>query len=357
VFDKKGSVLISAYIMLLALLAFSGIFFSRSVTDKKLLDMDCENTEAFYLAEAGVDHAIKLMSASGAFSSYSGTSPTSFGRGEYEVTNVANVTGSTTKRRFVAHGYVPDESAPRAERTLEVIVQQSTPANFFDNALYSANNIDINGTSYTVTGKALYANATTGALDDICDGGVCGASPTVTRDATISPLAQFDFAALRLIAASQVNANTINNNNIYTAADISASNKFPQDFYYSPGVPNVVYVEGDITFKNQNTTDKTAGGFFIVVGTDPTVSIDTTLSGNILVNGCIYTTGTFANSGGGSNSDVNGGIWSGEDIDLSGSVDITYNSEYMMAAKTLTLTMAAVQIFSWRECTTEDCAS
>lgn len=355
--NRRGSILLTSYIVLVVLLLFASLFFNRSVTDRRLFDINREQAEAFYLAEAGVDRALEGLRND--YSGYTGTSATGLGRGEYE-TSVTTLSGIS--KTILSCGYVPGKASPRAQRRIEVVTKKMTPPNFYDHALYAADDININGTSYSVSGKAIYADTPTGSLANICAGGVCGAAPTVTKNPTISPLARFDFTVLRNLASAQTNPNTFAGSNIYTPLDIAAGNRFPQNFWYQPptdpadpttGIPNIVYVEGSIEFKNSNTTSKTAGGFYIVVGTDPTVQFeDTGLGGNITVNGCIYTTGNFTNSGGGSNTDVNGGVWAGGDINLSGSIDITYDLNFMLAIKNVVEingASGALQVLSWRE--------
>lgn len=354
--NHRGSVLIIAYSVLFILLMLGGIFFSRTLTDMKLFNINRERLEAFYLSEAGANRAMAELRAN--YNGYMGTGATACGRGEYE-TSVATLSG--TSKQILAYGYIPSKAQARTRRSIEMITKKYSPPNFYDYALYAADDVNINGSSYSVTGKVIYADTTSGTIANICNGGVCGTAPTVTKDPAVSPLAHFDFAILRGIAASQFNPNTANNNNIYTLQDLNNKATFPTSFWYTPptvpgdpttGVPNVVYVEGNIEFKNANTSGKKAGGFYIVVGTDPTVTFDTSLNGNILIDGCIYTTGTFTNSGGGNQADVNGGVWAGTDVNLSGSIDITYNLDFMMAIKNVVEingASGALQVLSWRE--------
>lgn len=335
--NKKGSILIAAYIVLLSLLAFGGIFFSRVVSDRRLLDVNRERQEAFYLAEAAVDRGLVELRSS---SSYAGTaSPVAFGRGEYEV---IVTTLSSSRKRVMGYGYLPTKAQKRVQRTIEVVTKAETPPNFFDHAIYSANEIDFNGNSYTVDGKVIYA----GSIDN--PGRVTG---TVTQDASIAPLAQFNFAALRNIAISQ--------GNLYDAARLSQVQKnkdsFPTQFFNNPPtntIPNVVYVEGDMVL---NGNIGTVGGFFLVVGdvlTDPNATQDTTINGNGQVSGCIYTTGDFKINGGGGGLNVNGGVWSGNEAELNGNANVTYNLDYMYAIKAMIENQglgAMLQVLTWRE--------
>jgi type 1 fimbria pilin len=87
------------------------------------------------------------------------------------------------------------------------------------------------------------------------------------------------------------------------------------------------------------------GGFFIVGGE---VVYDATLSGNVSVQGTIYTLGRFTVNGGGSALNVNGGVWSGQQVTLTGNAKIAYHSEYMNAIDALNIN-TSVRINSWSD--------
>lgn len=334
--NQRGSLLITAYILLLALLAFGGIFFGRSIAEKKLFDIGRERTEAFYLAESGVDRTLVELKTNYA---YAGTAvPVAYGRGEYEsvVTDL-----SATRKRIMAYGYVPDKTGKRAQRVIEAITKKETPPNFFDHAIYSADEIDFNGNSYSVTGDIIYADTASNT------GNVVG---SVTQDAAISPLARFDFAILRAIAVAQ--------GNLYDTARLQQvqnnNDSYPPSFWYNEATqtPNVVYVEGDMVL---NGNIGTIGGFFLVVGdvlTDPDAINNTTINGNGEVDGCIYTTGDFRINGGAGGLNINGGVWAGYEARLNGNATVTYNQPFMYAIKALVESQgasSAIQLLTWRE--------
>lgn len=339
---EKGSILVTSYLVLAVLLLMGALFFSRVLNDRKLFDISRERLEAFYLAEAGVDRTLQELN--GNFN-YAGTGVVALGRGEYETT----VTVLSSSRRSVdSSGYVPSKANARAHRRIEAIIKKQTPPNFYDYAIYASNDIDCNGSSYTVNGDVIYANSADNT------GNVTG---TVTRDPAVSPLAQFDFAILRAVAISQ--------GNLYDSARLSdvqhKTDSYPSGFWFSPptdpadpatGVPNVVYIEGDMVL---NGNIGTIGGFFLVVGnvlTDPSDMSDTTLNGNGQISGCIYTTGKFRVNGGGGNLNVNGGVWSGTDSVLNGNATVTYNQFYMDSIESTVNSLAAsgvAQLVSWRE--------
>ncbi len=345
---RRGSILIIAYVFLFALLILGGVFFSRSVADKKLFDIQQERIQAFYLAEAAVDTA--LLSLKGNFS-YTGTAGVvELRQGSYKVGEYETVVSSldATKRKVLAYGYVPDKASVRAQRCIEAIAKKETPPDFFDYAIYSAGIIDPNGNSYAVNGDVVYANS----IDN--SGNITG---TVSQDAAAAPLAAFDFEIMRAIAVAQ--------GNLYNAARLDDvqhhSDTFPASFWYTAptdpsdpatGVPNVVYVEGDMVL---NGNIGSVGGFFLVVGnvlTDPEDTADSTLNGNGTVDGCIYTTGKFDINGGGGNLNVNGGVWAGTEAELNGNVMVNYNLSFMDSIEFLVQSHGAgsvVQLLTWRE--------
>ncbi len=370
--NKRGSVLIMVYMVLGVLLVLSSVFFTRIVSDRKLFDIGRERQEAFYLAEAAVDRGIVELKND--WSGYNGTGILSsdaipLGRGKYKIDVSSGAT--TSQRKILAGGYIllqPPSTAPngpvtasacnadancRAGRVIEAIVTKEKPSNFsYDKAIYSAGDIDLNGEAYSVGGDVIYAGSLSGST-----GGITG---SVTQDPTISPLAQFDFAGLRVKAETQ--------GNLYTADDIEAKVPYPTDFWYSAptdpsiqpgppesgydGVPNIVYVEGDMTL---NGNIGTVGGFFIVVGdvlTDPDDTSDMTINGNGEIDGSIYTTGNFRVNGGGAGLNVNGGVWAGLEVRLNGNATVAYNPYYMNAIKYFIDEQEEawpVELLSWRE--------
>jgi len=264
--------------------------------------------------------------------------------GQYETTVVDL---GSSMRNIVVTSYVPQKivgpgvlrQTCKAEGVAKV--SSALPMNFYDNAIYSAGEVEFIGNSYDVTGNVIYADTISN------EGRVVG---TVSYDITITPLAQFDFATMRAAAIAQ--------GNLYDAARLASKDAFPASFWYTAptdpsdpttGVPNVVYVEGDMTLSG----NVTAGGFFLVVGnvlTDPNVTSDTTITGNVTVNGCIYSTGEFELKGGGGALNVNGGVWAGDEAEFTGNAKVTYEQDYMDAIEAFVGgSSGAVQLLSWRQ--------
>ncbi len=342
---KRGIALIVSFMSIMVLTILGALIFSRSVNERFNATRYVESTQAFWLAEAGINRALNELRGNFTVSGNSLWSGT-LGNGRYSV-DVANVVGESGKKRVTAHGFVPAVSS-RVERIVEAMMAKEIPPNFYDSAIYSGGDIDIKGNSYSITGDVAYADDLTYTSDNI--------SGTETEDPTINPLARLDFVQLREIA--------VNQGNLYTEARLADVAKkqesFPASFWNVPptdpndpstGVPNVIYCEGDLKL---NGDIGTIGGFFVVAGdviTSPDASSDFTIEGNGKIEGSIYTRGTFRVNGGGSagkSLSVDGGVWAGELARLNGNVNIGYQSDYVDAIKALNIN-PDVQIASWRD--------
>lgn len=335
---KKGITLILSLLIIIMLTALTTAIFIRSISDNNLTRRYTESTNAFWLAEAGINRALNELRNN---YSLTGTNlwRTSLNQGGYSV----DIIYSGQNRKVTSHGFIPFSSS-RIERLIEVTMTKYIPPNFYDNALYCAGSIDLNGNSYSINGDVKYAD-TIENTDNI--------TGTITQDPAINPLALLDFQQLLTISQSQ--------NNVFDEERLQDVKKgwdnFPASFWYSPptdpddpatGTPNIVYVTTDLQL---NGNIGTIGGFFVVVGdviTNPSATPDATLNGNGQIEGIIYTRGQFNVNGGGNNLNINGGIWAGEEITFNGKVAIDYNSDYMSALSGLNIN-AAVQITSWKD--------
>ncbi len=59
--NKKGIALITAYIVIAVLTALGAAFISRSISEMRVAERAKNSTQAFYIAEAGIDYAIEEM--------------------------------------------------------------------------------------------------------------------------------------------------------------------------------------------------------------------------------------------------------------------------------------------------------
>jgi hypothetical protein len=235
-----------------------------------------------------------------------------------------------------AHGNIPYGGSLRAKRILmaNMTKYETTPPYFYDNAIYSAGDVDINGASYDVDGDVYYGTCNDYNSNSICDAeeNTVNIDGNVTYEPTISPLARLNFDQLRAISQSQ--------GNYHNSTQLGGP--FPASFFMPDGTtPNVVFLEGSL-----DLSGKTQVGGFYVVGGD--VVYDATLSGNVRVNGAIYTLGRFTINGGGNVLNVDGGVWSGQTTTLNGNAKIAYNSTYMDAIDGLDID-TEIQITSWRD--------
>jgi len=331
--DNRGMVLVVVLFVVLVLSILSIGMMLRMVTETRVNEHYRDSTEAFYLAEAAIDKAIAKLP-----SNTSSETGVSLGRGKYSLVITTITAGK--KWKVTGYGYVPDlPPNSRAGKKIEAVVEKKDLGdNFWDNAIYTAGNINLIGSSYTLDGKARYAGNITGDTSKI-------PQENRIKDPSISPLALLDFVYLRNIAVSQIKPN--GQNNLYTANDIANNKPFPASFWFGDqanGIPNVVYVETDLVIKGN-----TIVGGYIIVGGDVIENVD--LLGNVTVDGCIYTRGYFENKGGGNTLNVNGGIWAGDYTTLRGNAKISYNSDYMNAIRNNSSfnVSADVQLISWRE--------
>ena len=352
---QRGSVLVLCYLLVLALMAFGSALMARSSMDQRTAQQHLGLLRAFQAAEAGIDDALTRL-----------RSPVN---GYWDVCTAFTAEGYSVqceeedgRRHLVSLGTFTAPLSGTTSRQLEVTVQRFVPPNFYDHVSYAAGALDIDShAAYAIEGSVLVSQALAENIDTSAI--VNDNDPPVTVDPTAAPLPQLDLAQLYAIAVSQ--------GNVYDAKRLAAiqqkKDAFPSAFCYdgsplanteedpTPCEPNVNYITTDLVL---NGNIGTIGGFFVVVGsvlTDPTVSEDTTVNGSGSIAGAIYTTGQFqVNGGGGSGFNVDGGIWAGTDVDLSGSVNLTCNAAYMNAIKNLHIN-ADVQLLFWRDCTLTEC--
>ncbi|MDP1853589.1 MAG: hypothetical protein Q8L26_05255 [Candidatus Omnitrophota bacterium] len=328
---RKGIMLIVVSLVLVVLLILVGAFIMRGIQEGNLTQRQKERYEAFNIAEAGLDKSVVELRNN---FNWSGFGPAAFGRGEYYVA-VNSI--SASERNLDCFGYVPLYTSARQTVHIEARIRKAIPVNFYDNAIYSAEEVDLNGNAYSVAGDIRYAES----IDNT--GNVAG---TITNDPSISPLARLDFTQLYNISTVQ--------GNVYDSARLKnvqkGSDNFPSSFWYDEAnnIPNVVYVTQDLAL---NGNIGTIGGFFVVAGdvlTDPSGGADASINGNGQIAGCIYTLGEFTVNGGGGGLNVDGGIWSAEETTINGNATVQYNTIYMNAISGLNIN-PDIQVVGWRE--------
>lgn len=367
--NKKGIVLILIFSTIAVLSVIGAVMMARSVGERSHVKRAEESNQAFWLAEAGINRGLAEIGnlSSSAYNSFTGTdvynAGSGLGNGNYSV-NVGDVEiEGRLYKNITAYGFIPGNcyvagdpdpvAGCRASRVIGALVRRFFPEHFYDNAIYSAGDIDLNG-DYGINGTVRYADEIDPADPDIADG-------VYQIDPGDLPLAKLNFDLLRDIAESQ--------GNLYNASRLkdveTQQDDFPVSFWYTRAddlidndndgeidepdewVPNINYLEGDLELKGEIDT---VGGFFVVAGnviTSPDDEADATINGDGEVDGVIYTRGEFRINGGGNGLNINGGVWSGELSRLNGNATINYNQTYMDIISSYDF--ADVQIVNWKE--------
>jgi len=334
--NKKGAILVLSIFVVVILMILGITLLSQSISEHNLAERYLNSTHAFWAAESGVNRAIQELRSNYSqcgVNVWSGTLSSVDSGYEVDVACVGQ------DRNITVRGFTPALS-PQTQRIIEAVIKKEIPTNFYDNAVYSGGDVDINGGVATIVGDVRYADTIDNPVN--ITGGI-------VHDPLISPLARLDFEELLTISESQ--------GNFYDETRLDSGDPFPVSFWYSlptdpldptTGVPNVVYVTEDLELKGNIGT---VGGFFVVVGdviTSPDDISDATISGNGQVDGVIYTRGEFRINGGGGNLNIDGAVWAGEEVRLNGNAHVAFNQDYMTAIEGLDIDPDA-QVFSWRE--------
>jgi len=317
--NKKGSALVMCFMVITVFSIMSAAMFSSSVSENVFTKRYSEFTQAFWLAEAGANKALNELRISYATTT---VADTAMGAGGYSASITNNADGTRT---VTATGFIPYLAPFRVQRVIQVIMNKlpMVPPNFYNSALYSAGNVNIDGNAYDIDGNVIYAGTISSNTGNI--------NGTITHDPTVTPLASLSFNQLRDISKGQ--------DNYHDSSQLNGP--FPSTFWYdeSAGIPNVVFLEGNLDLNGKTLV----GGFFVVGGE---VIYDAVLSGNVAVKGCIYTRGNFTINGGGNALNIEGGVWAGTGATLHGHAKIDYHSTYMQAIQNLGID-TDVQTVSW----------
>ena len=359
--NKRGIILIVIFCVIAVLASLAAIIISRSVSESRLTQRFTESNQAFWLAEAGANQGLERLRSS--YDNLLQIPPTQLNAaqvdGGYSVIFAASGVGGL-RRTVTATGFIPFAGAPRVARTISVVMAKAAPTNFYNNAIYTAGDLDFNGGSYTVVNNedplgeynpVVYAGDKLGGAGQQYDQQYHdGSKVDPVHDDSITPLARLDFQRLYNLSNAQDNVYTVQKNKLVKKSTMTAA-PFPTTFYYNNNVangPNIVYIEGDLTL---NGDIGEIGGFYVVVGkviTAPDVTQEAVINGHGTVNGAIYTRGSFRINGGGGDLNINGGVWSGTTARLNGNAKLTYNKEYMHAIGELEID-TAVQVVSWQD--------
>lgn len=328
--NKRGVALIICYMVIVALSILGAAFLMRSVSERSVAGKYFDSTQAFWLAEAGVNKAIAELRAS--YINY--TSPVSgnLGPGEY----LATITSNGDNRTVTATGYIPSAAAAQIERVVAVTLIKYIPPGFYDNAIYSAGNVTI-GSNCVVNGDVFSGGAINGPVN-----GDATPNDTVLHNNGL-PLLNFD--DLKRISQEQGWYNSDTGVTTFPSSFWNVAPVSPED----PGIPNVVFVNGDFTLVG----GKQVVQGFIVVGGNTVYNAE--IGGNASIIGCLYTRGNiWFHGGGGKVINVDGGVWAGGTVTMEGNEQINFDppaghgETYMNAIKALGIN-ADVQVTSWQE--------
>ncbi|MBI4354550.1 MAG: hypothetical protein HY595_04870 [Candidatus Omnitrophica bacterium] len=331
------------YLCVAVALIYGSVLMARSVFEQSQAKGSRDAASAFHLAEAGIDDGIDRLRAD---YNWVSTTTSTLPNGSYQLT----VTQDGSRRILRSISSVSGNSNLAIQ--LEAVLDRAIPPNFYDNAIYAAEEVVLKGNSYSVVG-----DVRTGSDETVDNTG--NVQGNVIYDQNADPLALLDFQQLYDVAQSQ--GNLYDHDRLHDIQQ--GQDAFPTEFCYSPPTdpndpstcaPNINYITEDLVL---NGNIGTVAGFFVVVGnvlTDPTATEDTTINGVGTVEGAIYTTGDFVINGGGGGLNVFGGVWAGDGARLNGNATVEYYAAYMQAIANLDLN-ADVQLVGWRECPSTGC--
>jgi hypothetical protein len=329
--NRRGAALIICYMVIAALVLLAGAFLTRSISERSVAGKYFDSTQAFWLAEAGLNKAIFQLRSN--YDNLSAIPATSLGLGQYSAT----ITLDGNDRVITASGFVPSaSSAVKIKRVIEATIIKRIPAGFYGHAIYSAGDVNI-GSNCVVNGNVFSGGAVTGPVN----GGV------TQNDATLhdNGLPALSFDQLQQKSIDQGWYNSATHATTYPTSSFWYEAPSPSN---PTGTPNVVFVDGDFTLVGGKQVVKG----FIVVGGNTVYNAE--IGGNASIEGCLYTRGDiWFHGGGGKVINVDGGVWAGGTVTMVGNEQINFNppghgAEYTAAIQNLGIN-ADVQVISWRE--------
>jgi hypothetical protein len=318
--------------MVIVVLSILGVaFLMRSVSERSVASNYFDSTQAFWLAEAGVNKAIFQLKNN--YSNLSAISATTLGPGQY---SSGPITSNGNDRTVTGYGFIPSASSPKIIRVIVATMTKVIPTGFYGKAIYSAGNVSI-GSNCVVTGDVFSGGAVTGSAT----GQITQNDPTLHNNG----LPALSFDQLKQMSIDQGWYNPSTNQTTYPTSSFWYQAPSPSN---PTGTPNVVFVNGDFTLVG----GKQVVCGFIVVGGNTVYNAE--IGGNASIDGCLYTRGNIWMHGGGGNViNVDGGLWAGGTVTMDGNEEIDFNSpgngaQYTAAIENLGIN-ADVQVTSWRE--------
>ncbi len=107
----RGHVVLIALIFFGVFTAMTSAFTTSFVSSAKNARLASEEAQALHLAEAGIDHAIATLNEN---TNYAGESGVPLGAGTFSV----SVVSSVSEKIITATGYIPNDTEPRAQKTV-----------------------------------------------------------------------------------------------------------------------------------------------------------------------------------------------------------------------------------------------
>lgn len=325
--NKEGVVLILVIFVVVVLAILGGALVTRSVSERNLAQRYDWSARAFWLAEAGISRALKEVKDNFTTSDLGWSQNLGPGSGSYDV--VLGPIYPVQMRNATSTGIFDT-----IQRIIRVVL--AIPQGFWDNAIYSAENITNSGNSGSITGNVSYNGSFTSSPAAWAAG--ITSSPTAKN-----LLPDLDFVTLKAMSIVQ--------GLFCNAACVAAGGPggtYPTSFWNNPPTnttPNIVYIEGsDMDFNHPPGPGITAyGGFYIVVDGD------VEFHGKVQVDGVVYTPGEVTFDGGGNILNINGGIFSGEDTTINGGPDLSYNQTYMHTLKDMDVGNEPPEVIYWED--------
>jgi Tfp pilus assembly protein PilX len=371
--------LILAVFVVIVLFILVVAFIPLMVNELNLTAVQKKGTQAFYVAEAGLDQAVWTLQQGNNWQSYRASSPKSeagqLTEGRYTLTYEA-LTSSANQMKVTSVGYFPLNGSGEAKRTIEAVLV-NTRFSAFNHALqsqsslsspanpsveygdvYAKDYIDFQGNVpstpnyYSVEGKGFKKNGS-----EILD---------LSSYSNLHVIPESDFPDLTESDLDFLKEQALKSNTYYTGA--SSIKDFTKDELAQINSDNpqgaVVFVDtpdgGAYTLINKADVDVAANSYFqgvfvvkgdlnvagtgsgTVVGQDPNGD-PVTLNG-ISFNGHVYIAGGFDWAG---TIGIYGGVVAGR-IDGNGTPNIWYDSTFQNSPILPTI-LGAIEVTSWHE--------
>ena len=119
--DERGMVMVLILLVMVMLVIVGSVLLVTSLTENQISTNDVAAVQGFYVAEAGLQTALKDLNTGGT-GSVSGT----VGSGQYTASATA-ADPPTGQKRIDAYGYVPNSASPRAVKRVSMLVYRPSP--------------------------------------------------------------------------------------------------------------------------------------------------------------------------------------------------------------------------------------